>query len=97
MTKQRASCIPHTASSFTVVVIVIAWPHLMSDERALKTKSERTGTGKTTAQDIVLNVPGRNSRLLAAILLLYNGILANILILHTLGNSLTCIPHDKKT
>jgi hypothetical protein len=84
-------------SSFTAVVIVIAWPHLVCDGRALTPTHERAGIGKTTAQDIALNIPGRNSRLLAAILLLYNGILANILILHTLGNNLTCIPHDRKT
>ncbi len=57
------------------MVIVIAWPHLVCNGRVLTPTRERAGTGKTTAQDIALNVPGRNSRLLATILLLYNGIL----------------------
>jgi hypothetical protein len=72
--REREIYLREKSSSFTAVVIVIAWPHLVCDGRALTPTRERAGTGKTTAQDIALNVPGRNSRLLAAILLLCNGI-----------------------
>jgi hypothetical protein len=50
-----------------------------TDGRALTPSRERAGAGKTTALDTALDVPGRNCRLLAAILLLCNGIFHGLL------------------
>jgi hypothetical protein len=77
--REREIYLREKSSSFTAVVIVIAWPHLVCDGRAGTPTRERAGAGKTTAQDIALDVPGRNSRLLAGILLLCNRIFHGLL------------------
>jgi hypothetical protein len=68
--REREIYLREKSSSFTAAVIVISWAHLLCDGRARTPTCERAGAGKTTARNTALDVPGRNSRLLPAILLL---------------------------